>query len=96
MFRGGFGSYTKTGRSIALGRACGESWARQSNRNSNRDSDSDSDTNKEDDTNKEGDAKKEGNPNKEDDVSTWTGFIIISLLAIIFYMIVQPKLMLKQ
>jgi hypothetical protein len=35
MFRGrggGFASYTKTGRSIAMGRACGQAWARQSNK----------------------------------------------------------------
>jgi hypothetical protein len=30
MRRGGFASYTKTGRSIALGRSCGKSWARSS------------------------------------------------------------------
>jgi hypothetical protein len=34
MRRGGFASYTKTGRNIALGRSCGESWARQSSKSS--------------------------------------------------------------
>ena len=30
----GFASYTKTGRSIAIGRACGESWAKSSSKSS--------------------------------------------------------------
>jgi hypothetical protein len=34
----GFASYTKTGRSIALGRSFGEAMARGSNRNSSNDS----------------------------------------------------------
>ena len=34
MFKKGFATYTKTGRSIQLGRACGESLARQSAKNS--------------------------------------------------------------
>lgn len=40
--RGGFASYTKTGRSIALGRSFGAAMARGSNRNSNDSSTSNS------------------------------------------------------
>ena len=47
MFKAGFGSYTKTGRSIAIGRACGESWARQ--RNTSSSSNEKRDINKDDD-----------------------------------------------
>jgi hypothetical protein len=36
MYRGGFSSYTKTGRNIALGRRFGESMARSHNNTSNR------------------------------------------------------------